>query len=243
MAKKLYIFFIFNFLFILSSTSVDASLLVLQKGGALEWKVLSASDENTLNIPKLQSLEVNRVGEVSPSNESIILLAKANEKFNLTVSADDTRKELDITGWKEDIVEIEERPEVQRVRISVQNGKFNLKQKGISAITEDQVTIDSKSAELSIKTASGNKFLSVLPYDAVQSVLKTKVITEISDYNIQILEENGTLAYKIAGNKVINFFNFYFYKIPVDSFVSASTGAILKIDSPTFYKYLNFWFV
>ncbi len=230
-------------IFLASSFSfAQASLLVIEKDGRVEWKVLSATDENNLSIPKPSSLAINSVADSGDNNESIILLAKDNDKLNLTYSSNDSKKELDVTGWKEDIVEIEERPEVQKVKISVQDGKFSLRQKGISAITEDQVTIDSKTAELSIKTESGNKFLSVLPYDAVQNVLKVKVISELDGNKIDILEENGNLAYKIAGNKVINFFNFYFYKIPVDSYVSASTGAILKIDSPTFYKYLNFWF-
>ncbi len=234
--------FLSVFLLANSFSFSHASLLVVQKGGVIEWKVLSATDDNSLGIPKPSSLAINSAGDSEPNYESVILLAKDNDKLNLTVTSKDSKKELDVTDWKEDVVEIEERPETQKVRISVQDGKFNLKQKGISAITDNQVIIDSKSAELSIKTTSGNKFLSILPYDAVQNVLKVKVINELNGNKIDILEENGTLAYKIAGNKVINFFNFYFYKIPVDSYVSASTGAILRIDSPTFYKYLNFWF-
>lgn len=243
MLKKAVIPLIIFFLLAVSSTPVDASILVIEKSGKVLWNVLSASDENLLKIPKYSSLAISKIGSEESGSESVVSLNRQEERINMTVTANNETKQLDISNWKSDIIEIEERPEVQKVKISMADGKFSLNQKGISALTSSMITIDSRSAELSIKTESGNKYLSILPYDAVQTLLKTKVVSEITDNKIDIVEENGSLAYKILGNKVINFFDIYYYRIPVSSFISASSGEVLKIDSPTFYKYLTFLFV
>ncbi len=243
MDKKVFIFgFFLSIIFFISFSDANASLLVLQKSGEVKVNVLSATSESQIDIQKPSSLDVNQVADSSLAGDSVITLNMTGGKANLKVATDSDTKELDVTDWKEDIVEIEERPETQKVRIQLIDGKFFLKQKGISATTDQPITIDSKSAELSVKTDSGDKFLSVLPYDAVQSILKTKVINEVSN-KIEILEENGNLAYKIDGQKVINFFNVYSYQIPVSGYVSTSTGEILKVDSPTIYKYITFLFV
>jgi hypothetical protein len=235
-------FLVFFFLFV-PVNGVAASLLVVGSGGEVKVNVLSASDTGQIDIQKPASLEVSKIADTKAAGGSVVSLGTQDGRANLTVTTGDEIQQLDVSEWKEDIIEIEERPQVQKIRIQLEGGKFLLKQRGVSASTENQINIDSKSAELSVKTDSGDKFLSVLPYEAVQTLLKTKVVNEVMMNAVEILDESGSLAYKIEGNKVINFFDIYSYKIPVSSYISASTGEVLKVDSPTIYKYVTFLFV
>jgi len=235
-------FIIGLFILLLSSSNANASLLVVKKNGEVTWNVLSEED-TALGIPTHSYLEVKKAGEVTPSSTSVITLSKKNDKISLFVDSGNEKRELDVTNWQEDLLEIEERAEVQKLKINLNEGKFSLEQKGIIAVTDYPLTIDSKSAELSLVTPSGERFVSIFPLEAVEAVLRTKLITKAVNPKIEIVEKERELQYIISGEKVFNILGIYEYSIPITSYISASTGEILSVDSPTWFKYVKFLFV
>lgn len=243
MKKAAFWFFTAYFFFFFLAAPINASLLVIQGDGKIIWNVLSDESQIALEIPKSSFIEVKKVARNDVLEDSFVSLTKDNEKISLVVRSDNEDRELNLTGQNQDIIEIEERPETQKVVIGLKDSKFSLEQKGIVALTEYPIQVDAKSAKLSVTTESGNKFLSILPYGAVESVLRAKIINRLSDSRVEISESGSELQYKISGEKVFNLFNIFEYAIPVTAFVSASTGEVLLIDSPTVFKYLKFLFV
>jgi len=73
--------------------------------------------------------------------------------------------------------------------------------------------------------------------------LRAKFVNKIPDSNIELIEKDKELQYVIAGEKVFDILGLMEYSVPVTTFISASTGEILSIDSPTWFKYIKFLFV
>src|SRR5512135_2466164 len=213
--KKVLLGIFLTLLFSAFTTTASASLLVIKSDGRVEWKVLSATDETSLSIPKHDSLGIEKAGNLAYDTKSTVTLAKNDGNVSLSVTTGDNTNKLDVTDWKENLIEIEEKPEAQKVAIAVKDGKFLLRQKGVAATTDMALTINSATSEMSVKTDTGEKYLSVLPYDAVQSFLRTKLVNRVEADKIQILEQKGELAYKIPGERVFNIFNLYSYSIPI----------------------------
>ena len=231
----------FSLLFFVAASSVEASLLVIDKDGTVTWKVL-AEESNSIEIPKSSGLSVREVVNTKPSEDAQVILKKDGEKISLVVLGESGNKELDVSGWKDDLVEIEERPEIQTVKIGIDDGKFSLEQKGIVALTDFPINIDAKTAKISVLTESGDRFVSILPYQATEGVLRSRLVTNLSGDKIYLIEQERELAYAIDAVKEINFFNIYKYPFPIKTYVSASTGEIISVDQPAWLRVLGFLF-
>lgn len=234
-------FLVLLLLFFLSATSVKASLVTIDEEGRVIINVLSAEESIELEIPRSEYLEIKDIAAVTPDPDAKITLAKADGKVKLNVSTSSGDKSLDVTNYKEEIVEIEERPEVERLVIGVSEGKFTIEQRGVVAETDFDINIDPASAGLTLETPSGFSYLSIFPRQAVNSVLRSKIINRIGgDSTLKIIETDSELSYEVAGDKVINLFNLIEYPVPVKVRVSASTGEILSIDQPTWLRIIRF---
>ena len=241
--KTLLTLALFCFLMFFSPLGVNAALLTIDKSGDVVWNVLSQETQITLDIPNQSDIEVKRVGgEVSQENQ-IVSLTKENDKISLIVSSGNQTRELNVSGLEKELVEVEERPQVQRIIVGAKDNMFSLENEGVIALTNFPIQIDAKNANFTITTSRGNTFLSIFPYDAANLALRTKLLSKASKNNLEIIEGDGELQYKVSGDKVFKFFNLFEYSIPVTVFVSASTGEILSIDSPTIFKYLGLLFV
>jgi len=241
--KKIFVSVILIFLFVLIfPLSVSAKLLSIQSDGELVWSVLSSGTDVDLEIPKASYIEVKEAAKLKPEKDTKILLQKDGEKISMIVSANEQERELDITGWEDSVVEIEERPELQRVSINIVESRFAIKQKGIVAFTDYPISIDSKTAKLSVTTESGDRLVSILPYNAIESLVRTKIITRIAEGGIDLIEVDRELAYKVNGEKLLNLFNIYEYPVQMNVTVSASTGEIVEVDAPGWYKAISFLF-
>ncbi len=239
--KRILIVLIVSLLFLLSPNSIFASLLVVGKDGQIIWNVLSEEDSVGLGIPKHSYIEVKKIEETKPPQSSVVKLMRENDKVSLVVTSGSETRELDVTNSNESLVEIEERPETQRLTIGMKDNKFKLQQRGISALTDFPVSVDSKSAQLSVQTASGEKFISIFPYQATEAALRTKIVNRLESPQIEIIERENKLQYLIRGQKVFNFFDMYEYTIPITTYISASTGEILSLDAPGWLKVINFF--
>ena len=105
------------------------------------------------------------------------------------------------------------------------------------------INIRPRENEFSITTSSGSVFLSVLPFDAVESALRSRFMTRLPEKKILLIEgETGVLAYEVPGEKVFNILNMMEYPISVTARVSFSTGEILSIEGPEWFKVFGFLF-
>lgn len=227
---------------LLSPANVSAKLLSIQSDGEIVWSVLSSGVDVDLEIPKASYIEVKEAAKLKPAKDSTILLKKDGEKISMVVNSDDHERELDVTDWKESVIEIEERPELQKVSINVVDGRFAIRQKSVVAFTEYPISVDSKTAKLSVTTESGDRLISILPYNAVESLVRTKIITRIAEGGVDLVEEDRELTYKVYGEKLLNLFNIYEHPVQMNVAVSASTGEIVKIEAPIWYKAISFLF-
>ncbi len=233
--SSLFLFLIFFLSFSVPYTS--ASLITVRKDGKIVWNVLS---EKTYERTRSSSLEVKKVGEEF-REAAFISLEKKGSKVNLVVSSENSLRELDIEE-SPSLVEIEERPEIQEIVFGVRDGRFSLEQNGVVGLTDYPIQIDVKKSSISILTSKGGEFLKILPREAVDFALRTRLISK-ANKEVEIFEINDTLQYKIEGERVFNFLDLFKYSIPVTVFISATNGELLSIDSPTWYKYLKFLFV
>ena len=118
-----------------------------------------------------------------------------------------------------------------------------LEEAGIVAVTNFPINIDSKNAEISVKTDSGEHFIAVSPVEAYQYVLRAKNISKLTGEDIVITERNlGEITYEIPGEKTLNFFGLVNYDVPVKVSVSTLTGEITNLDTEVWMRVLNFFF-
>lgn len=242
--KKVFILFAFLLSFFFFTPEVHASLVVIDSQGKIIVNVLSIEDSIELEIPRRDFLEIKDIAADTPDPNAKISLTKVDGKVKLNISTSSGDKSLDVTNYKEEIVEIEERSEIERLTISVSDNKFTIEQKGVVAETDYEINIDPKSAGLTLTTPSGFRYLSILPRQAVETILRSKVINKISGSSkILLAEYSGELIYEVAGERVINLFNIFDYSVPVSARVSASTGEILTVEQPTWLRIFGFLFV
>lgn len=242
---KLLIIGLFLIFYFLLAGSVKASLVNVGQEGDVIVKVLSSEDSIALEIPQSDYLEVKNIAKEIPDPESKISLDKNEGEIMLKVATKSGEKSLDVTNYEDEVIEIEERPQTKKVAISIVDNKFVIKQGGVSAITDYEINIDPASARLTLVTKSGLKFLSILPRQAVETMLRSKLVNRLNRQDrFEITEEKGgELAYVVSGEKTFNVFELFEYAIPVVARVSASTGEILEIEQPEWLNSLNFLFV
>lgn len=225
---------------LINTSSAGASILVIGDEGAITWNVLSF-DSSDLSIPERSSLEVKGLAKGKTDANSVVSLEKeTGGQISLTVASDNEKRKLDVSGIKEELIEVEERPTVERMTIGVYENSFSLMQKGIKALTEFPLSVNPKTAKIMIETPTGEKYLSILPYEAAETTLRTKWISKILNSQIKIIEEDREMQYQISGERVFNLLNIYEYSVPVEVRLSTSTGEVLSVKAPIWYKVIGF---
>jgi hypothetical protein len=241
---KKYIFVLtLSVLFCFSSAIAKAeSLLVISEKGEMIWKVLSSTDSISLSIPQREHLEVTDVAVSSETaSDAKISLEKEGENISLSIDSSEGSRYLDVTNWQDDLIEIEERGETQRLAIRITDGEFSIEQKGISVATSYPINIDPKRNEISVQTPSGVRYLSVLPIEAAESALRAKVITKFTADKASLIErDRGELVYVFNGEKILNLFNILDYPVEVEASISVLTGEIVHVEQPPWLKVLSF---
>jgi hypothetical protein len=230
-------------LFVLTPKGVFAALATVDKEGNVIINVLSEQD--SFDNSSASTLEVvGGTPEVKYANANIAL-TKDKDKLSMSILSSSGGKDFDITNYKDNVLEIEERPAVEKISISVDNGSFMINQGNINAQTDYQIQVDPKKGKLALETPTGYKFLSVLPKQAASLLLRSKLASKVLPENTAYLleDDKGNLYYDITAEKVIPLFNIYDYQFNVRAKVSATTGEIISVDEPTWYRFLNFLFV
>lgn len=218
-------------------SSVRANYVTIDPNGEVTVNVLAVQDENTL---ERGTVSVTKLADNQTSTTPSVTLKKSNNRVQIVVANSEGEKELLFPEKTETLIEVEERPETQKLSIGLTDGKFSVRQKGFTALTDYPLTIDAESAHLVATTDSGDAFLSILPIEAAESTLRAGILSTVTNNTMELLSEDKNLQYKITGEKVFDILHVYEYRIPAEAYVSASDGSILKIDSSTWYRFMNF---
>jgi len=217
-------------------------LIVLEPSGEIQLNVLAAEDDISFVAPSSGDVEIDRIATGNVSDASVVKLSSDSGKVSLDIYGENGIKTLNVTDYKENILEVMERPDVQRLEIGLRDDKFQITNNGIIALTSLPITVDSKSAELTIKTDDGDRNLDIFPSEAVQTALRTKFLSKVNAGGVEIVSTDNELQYKISGEKTLNLLNVYDYSIPISSYISASSGEVLKVDAPGWLRFINFIF-
>lgn len=232
---------VFGLLF-LSADATHASYLVVNSKGELVWKVLSVE---TPSAEQPSEIKVKDVLNTRSYQNPKISLFKDGDRLQLLVASKEGEKKIDVTDFDQDIVEVEERPHTQKFTVGVGEGnKFFLKQEGIEVVTDFPIIINAEKGEISVLTPTGYRFISVLPKEAIEVLLRTKLITKISKTEKPLMTEgeHGQLIYKVSGEKVVNMFNLFNLEVPVKGEVSVLTGEVVSVEQPVWLRLFGFIF-
>ncbi len=224
-----------SFVFAFFVPFAHASFLTIDKDGKIIEKVLATEAENTNG-----TMKVIKLAESMVNTPPAVSLRKDNGSVQMVVTNTDGTKELHVPKKTDTLVEIEERPETQKIAIGVVGDQFFVREKNYTARTSYPIKIDAQSAHLSATAEGGDMLLTILPEEAAEATLRSGYVSKITDNTMELLENDGKLQYKISGEKIFSLLHVYDYTVPVDTFVSVSDGSITKIDSSTWFRFMNF---
>jgi len=226
-----------------ASSSVSASLVTIESDGEVVVNVLG--DETTKpDIPRSESLTVTNALSYAPNTNSQVSLVKEDGEVKLKLSGDSGNDSLTVSDYTDQLIEIKERPETATLSIKVKDGKFLIEQNGLVATTDYEITVDPENARLLLAAPSGEQYLSIYPHEATQTLLRANTLSNYSYDDGVTIEESDShdLIYKVSGERLLNFFDFYYYPVPVTASVSALTGEITSVDEPQWLKVVGFLF-
>ena len=222
--------------------SASANFVRINPKGEIIYNVLAANDALTLEIPKSSFLEIKEVAKEKPRSEGIISLSNADNKISMSVDYGSSKEQFSFSQSNDELIQIEERPAVQQLSIGLDGDKFTLVQRGITALTNFPISVNSKTAKITVTTERGDRIVSVLPYGAVESLLKAKILSNVNENKLDLVESDSELAYHVVGAKLLNLLDVYSYSVPVSAYVSASTGEVVKVEAPIWFRFIDFIF-
>ncbi len=228
------------FLFGVSTPTHASALITVTKEGKVRTNVLGDSTSVQATAMKVTSA-INNAKDLADATLSIV---KQGEKSLLSIQSAQGTKQEDITKLNQDIVEIEQNQVPKSIKIGKVDDSFGISQSGITALTSFPIHIDASNKIISVATDSGERIVSVMPDDAVETLVRANIINTISQDGQMVLGESdtGELTYSIPAEREVNLFNVHTITVPVNTTVSATSGKVLKIDQPQWLKFFGFLF-
>lgn len=226
-------------LFLTCYKRADASIVTIGKTGEVKVNVLAA--ENVSGTEDVESVKIAKSAIEMGEADMPVSLSRSNGKYMLSVAGKDGERNFDVSDYKDRILEIEERPSVKKIGISLSNNKFVIEQRGIRATTQYQINIEPKASRITVLTPTGYKFLTTLPSDALNILLKSKSISSLGENGtVEITEDyNGNLIYQVNGIKRVGIKDLYMHDVPVSAKLLAGNGQVLEVDQPVWLKILS----
>ena len=152
--------------------------MTVGKTGEVTINVLSAEDSSG-DVPSSESVKISKSSVEMGEADMPISLFRKDGKYLLNITGKNGEKSFDVTNYQDKILEIEERPSVRKIAIGLSENQFVIEQAGIKARTLYQINIEPQKSRITILTPTGYKFLTMMPRDAVDVLLKSKSITSL----------------------------------------------------------------
>jgi hypothetical protein len=209
-------------------------ILTVDGEGKIVMSILGESTESG-------EIEVKKIVDKETYEEGKISLQKENANVYLNVSTKSSSQTMNVTDIKDNLVELEQRPQVEKMVLRLENGRFILDQGMVGAATINEIEIDSASAKIAIKTRTGSKFLFVSPRGAFSTLYKMRLIDGIKDEKLMELyeDDDAQVYYEVHGFKNLNIMNLYIFELPISAKVSAQTGDFKGVVAPGWLKFIS----
>lgn len=120
------------------------------------------------------------------------------------------------------------------IEIEKENNFYIIKQENIRVKTKEKIIIENNS--LQVETPQGKIPINILPTRIVQIVLEREV-QEIKEISLKTEKEKP--IYEIRSEKREKFLKILPVKIPLTTFIDATSGSILKLNKPLLFQILD----
>ena len=163
-------------------------------------------------------------------------------------SSDDDRDDEDVDEVEDEVedeiedeeeLEVESGTEAAKIKIKVKkvNNRFVFMTREIEAETDFPLSVNPQTNELVVTTPAGEKVVTILPDQAVSNMLANNVFDR--EQNVNVLFENGTVIYRILGNKDEKLFGIFKVVVPTTAVVSANTGQLVTQEQPFLFRFVD----
>lgn len=171
-------------------------------------------------------------------------------KIETKVKQPEDEVELEDEAEDEAVKEVEAELEKDNLKIATAPGQIALVNKKVGALTNFPISVNPTTKELTVTTPEGSKVVTVLPQQAIDNLLTSRVMTEVEsekvDNSLASIEDlvsletkEGVLVYKVKGIKTHRLLGFIPIKTQVEAFVSAENGAVTESTDSLLGRILN----
>ena len=141
----------------------------------------------------------------------------------------------------EEELEVESGSEAAKVKIKIKikrvENRFVFMTREIEAETDFPLSVNPTTNELVVTTPSGERVVTILPDQAVANMLANNIFNR--QRNVNIVFENGTVIYRISGDRDEKLLGIFNVVIPTTAVVSADTGQLVTQEQPFFFRFLD----
>lgn len=201
-----------------------------------------ATENNTSNKPLLPQEQTN---EAPPSGGILVTLEQKNGGAFVTQQDELTVKR----GDQSFTISNQSKPQSMPQSNSPSNTspavspQLTINANNVIALSTMNLSVDPLSGILTVETPNGPQRVSIMPDEALGIVIELKALhaKEGIDPSILLISENGSLIYRISGEKVEKFLGLLPVPVQKQIVVSADTGSIIKVELSLFSKMVSFF--
>ena len=212
-----------------------------------EIEAKKASEEAEIEVPEVERIRtLTKDGNFRLDITSGKIKTRFEIKDDKVVVKAEQADGTDVELAEESLAKIDDRLEKDNIKVATAGASKFLVQKGtVGAVTDFPVSVDLATNTLFVNMPNGQKEIAVLPEQAIQNIIKAKIISSLGDKpavagantnvtsvgQLVILgEKNGIPVYEINGVSDQKLLGFIPVKVQKDIVVSGQTGNALSID-------------
>lgn len=209
----------------------------------------SGEEVKPTGTPERLEVETQHHGRLNLEQKGLKMEIEVENGQIKAKAKNDDGKEVELES-KDALEQMNDSLENDGIEITGSSGSaVELHKHGVKALTEFPLSIDPTTHELTITTPSGVKQVTILPDQAVENVLKSKVLSDIETEGstdsaevtktTSLTELNNEAVFEIHGvsqKRLLGLFPVGFAKT---TFVSATNGDIVQTDESAFNKLLE----
>lgn len=146
--------------FFVLPTNVHAALVTVE-GGGVYWSVLGVESDFVEVAESKVAVKFKKLARAAGEeiSKASVDLTKTGDQIKLRVDLDDERREADVAGFTDEIIEVVKRGDLESLRVLANGDSFVLVHKGVSALTNFGVSVDGTSSKVTLATTGGGRVI------------------------------------------------------------------------------------
>lgn len=235
--KKAPLFIAVILLFLPVSGVQAAPLYVVTSDGNVQKSVLGKSISLGGAVEKVSK----DVAMAALDSVKEIAIQEIENKTHIKIESVEATEEQVLGDQLKELVTIEGGVQSENVSIHKEEKGFSILQNGVKATTTLPLSIVPDTHEVFIETNRGKVKLTILPSDALLSIVRANIINIIPEDGTIILEEGEKdIQYAMSGEKSVDIFKLTRIIAPIETTVSATDGTITITNQPKWLNLLGF---